>query len=619
MADNVIQDSCNYDWNLEPLLQGKSLDEFFTIWSDKVDETIAIYNGGKCFLNFDQFVKYLGVFDELTLLSNRIFNYVSNKNNENLNDGVILGWKQKLMYKYNQLQVSLADFANDVIANKTQIEQYLKDENLRRYQRTFDLILRTKPYTIDKVGNKVMAMAAPIFSSADEIYKVLSGTDLAYRSVADAKGKLHKINSIADITTFLKSPDRVLRKNTFVEFASAYKRLENSFTQTLYFNYLSRNIFAQIHHYKDYISQTAFNDEIDVSFISFVYDQVNDYAKYYACFYPALESNYRHALNLKKVEPWDLTYPIFTMTNRYTVEETKKIAKEALAFLGNEYVKNVQRAFDERWISWLPKPGKITGAYSIGDTRGLEQFYILMNFDASLNSVYTIVHELGHSMHSLAFNNQPVHAGSEIFFAEIASITNEVLLSEYLLQQHKNDPKLTLHILQELILNFFATTTRQIVFSDFEYTVNQLINEKQPIDSRILKKIYAEKIVKYYGRDEKYFHSLLTNRYYHLNLSHIFRINHFYDDVFYVYKYAIGQVAAMINAHNIINQQPNALNNFQKFLESGNSLSPLETIALLGIDLRDSSSWKKAGLIISEYISKYVKLSQEYWKKCSGK
>lgn len=211
-----------------------------------------------------------------------------------------------------------------------------------------------------------------------------------------------------------------------------------------------------------------------------------------------------------------------------------------------------------------------------------------MNFDGTLNSVYTIAHELGHSMHSLAFNHQPVHAESEIFFAEISSITNEILLSDYLLKEYEGNLEKTLHILQEMIFNFFATTTRQIVFSDFEFTVNDLINKKQPINPQVIKNIYAQKIVQYYGYNEKYFNKLLTDNNLFLNLSHIFRISHFYERVFYVYKYAIGQVAAMINAQNIIQQKESALNCFQRFLASGNSLSPIDTVSLLGINLQSS-------------------------------
>ena len=289
-----------------------------------------------------------------------------------------------------------------------------------------------------------------------------------------------------------------------------------------------------------------------------------------------------------------------------TIEDTKKIVLEALKPLGEEYLSHIRTAFNERWISWLPKENKLTGAYSIGGIKGLDKFYILMNFDGTMNSVETITHELGHSMNSYYSSKaQEVYVDTCIFYAEIASIATETLLILYLLNKYKKDQKMVNFYLKRLFDNFFASTTRQIEFSNFEYEANKMINNMEPFTADTAKKLYLSMLQKYEKLSKQKAVKFAKKEPYKFYLSTILRIPHFYAGNFYVYKYAIGQICGLIVAYKIYNGDKDMLNNFIKFLSSGCSLSPLDTIKLLGIDLNDKKPYQQVKEIALNLLKKF--------------
>jgi oligoendopeptidase F len=231
-----------------------------------------------------------------------------------------------------------------------------------------------------------------------------------------------------------------------------------------------------------------------------------------------------------------------------------------------------------------------------------------MNFDKTIRSVATIAHELGHSMHSLYTNkNQTIYTSTSIFYAEIASIVNETLLSYYFLDHYKNDKELCKLVLDELIRNFFATTSRQIVFSNFEYEANRLVNESKPFTKEVIKDLYLKMIDKYQGinsTDRKRF----SKTPYSYGYSTIFRISHFYVGNFYVYKYAIGQIVALLVADKIYRGDRKTINKYFEFLSSGDSKSPIDTINILGINLYDKKNYQ----LVKQIIDKLIKQLNKY-------
>ena len=591
----------NYEWDLESLLENKPLDFLYQEWKTKWSEIIEHY---KIFIdNLDNFKKWIALTEEMEILSNRFSNYISNKANENIIDQEWISWGQKISNESNDYSVILSDFENIILKNEAKIFEYLKDEELKEYSRSFDLIIKTKPHTLLDVEEKLISKISKSAGGVDELYNSLINGDIKFQDVVNSKNKVIKLKTQADVFKNLKSPDRLLRKNVWISFNNAFYSFRNTLTHSLYYNYLELNTSTKIRNFNDYIHACAFSDEIDVKLIPHIYKNVKDYKKSYRIYSETRNKILKKIINVDKIEPWDGYLDLIKTSKNFSPEEAKEIIVDSLQLLGEEYVGVLKRAFDERWISWMPKENKTTGAYSIGGTSGLSKYFILMNYDNSIDSVYTLAHELGHSLNSYYYGiGQKIYQSTSIFCAEVASITNEVLLSHYLLNNadKEKDNKTKVFILDQLISGFFATTTRQIIFSNFEYDINDLINKDESITYDVISDKYLKLMDEYIGIKnlKKY-----SKPPYNYSLATILRISHFYAGNFYVYKYAIGQVVGTIIADKIIKKEPNALENYFKFLKSGTSLSPIETIKLLGIDLYEDKPWVLAKKIIDNYIN----------------
>lgn len=597
----------NYGWDLEDILKGNSLDQLFDEWNKIQNEVVKQFPD--FYKSLNNFKKWIKTNEKLEIISNRLSNYISNNYQEDLSNPKWISYIQKLQVKANEYSVKLSSYDNVVLKNEKLIRNYLIDNSLREYQRSFDLIFKTKKHILSDIEEKLLSKVSITNGAADSTFSTLTDNDIKFNDAINSKGKKIPIKTVADVSKLLKSNDRAVRRSTWINFNLAYHQFESTLTQTLYYNYLTLNTYAKLRNYKDYIDAAADADEIKEDLILHIYKMVETFKFSEDKYVKKIKALLKKQLGLKKLEPWDKTVDLSKKQVKVTIEQTKKIILESLSPLGDEYISNVKKAFDEHWISWLPKPGKQTGAYSIGGTKGLDKYYISMNFDGTLRSVSTIAHELGHSMHSLYFNKkQKVYADCAIFYAEIASIVNETLLSLYLLDKYKNNKIMQRMILDELIHNFFATTTRQIIFSNFEYVANQYVNESKPFTKESLKELYIQMIKKYEGltkQSEKKLRGIVPYTY---SLSTIFRISHFYVGNFYVYKYAIGQIVAIYVASRIYGKDKNMLNKYFEFLSSGSSKSPLETIKLLDVDLYNDKLYIESKKFIDKMINKFSKL-----------
>ncbi|MBP5256747.1 MAG: oligoendopeptidase F [Mycoplasma sp.] len=592
-----------YEWDLDYLLGNKNFDYLFNTWVKIQNNVLKLYpNFFKSFNNFKQWMK---INDELEIIENRLSNYVSNNLNIDLVDTKWLGLSQKINMIDNKISSQMSDYANIVIKNKKIIKTYLKDKNLKKYQKEFDHIFRTEPHILQPNVEKALSKISLANHGIAHVFSTLTDSDLKFQPAKDKNGKLNQIITISDVIKYLKSNDRVLRKNVWINFNSAYDSIANTLTQTLYYTYLKYNSIAKLRNFKDYVNASAFADEINEPFIMNLYKNVESFKSIYSSYKTKVEKLLLKQLKVDKLEPWDKSMDLASKPIKVTIEQTKKIVLDALSPLGKDYLSHIKTAFNEGWISWLPKKNKLTGAYSIGGIKGLNKFYILMNFDGTMGSVETITHELGHSMNSYySTKSQEVYVDTCIFYAEIASITTETLLILYLLNKYKNDRMMTNFYLKRLLDNFFACTTRQIEFSNFEYEANKMVNNMQPFATDTIKNLYLQMLKKYENLSDSKINEFKKAPYKYY-LSTILRIPHFYAGNFYVYKYAIGQICGLIVSYKIYNGDKNMLNKFIKFLSSGSSLSPLKTIELLGIDLNSKKPYDDVKTIIKQLITKF--------------
>ena len=594
-----------YVWDLDDILESKTLDDLYLSWKEQMEKLIKIYND--IFISEENFINWIEENDKFDQLLNRLYNYISNNQNEDLSSPIWNSWVQKLSNDTVEFSNIMSNYSNLVIKNESKIIEYLKNDKISEYKREFDLIFKNKDHLLSDSEEKIMAQLNRYSSGFEDIYSVLTDNDLTFEDALDSNGNKIEIKTQSDIFKNLKSTDRKLRETSWLSFHKAFYNFRNTLTKTLYYNYLMLNTNAKVRKFEDYIDRTCFDDEVDKQFIQNIYKNIKTYSSSIYKYQEIRNKYLKHLLNIEEVKPWDTRMDLYQDKNeQYSLENIIEETKNALSVLGDEYVSLLNKAFEERWISFLPNPNKQTGAYSIGGIKGLRKYYISMNFDNTINSLYTLVHELGHSINSYYIvKNQKVYVGNSIFYAEIASITNEMLLSHYLLKKHENNVDKKIMILDELISGFIATTSRQVIFSNFEWIANEWVNNGDNFVYENIESTYLKLMQEYLGikninkyESIPYLYSLITP----------LRISHFYIGNFYVYKYAIGQIAAVIVANKIANNDQEMKKKYFEFLSSGNSLNPIDTIKILGIDFDDPNTWIEVNNIFNSWLNEFEKL-----------
>ncbi|MGL4617245.1 MAG: oligoendopeptidase F [Mycoplasmoidaceae bacterium] len=596
-----------YNWDLEDILENETLDALYEKWKKSIDKILRMHK--TFYLSLENFIKFHEEREKNTVLTNKIFNYISNNLNEDTANSTWLSWSQKLKNDVQNYSEATSDEENIIIENEKKIREYLKDPRLKEYIRIYELFFKNKKRILSKKEEKLLSQLSKTSSAFEDIYSSVVDTTIKYYDVKDKNNKKVKLESMAKVYKSLKSSDRVLRKNAWISFNKAYYDNRYILTNTLYYNYLDLNQSAKIRKYKDYVESSCDNDEVNRDFLLNIYKGVESFAPIYKNFSSSRNKILKAIYGLKKIYPWDKNISIVKRINdNYTIEKIQTELLKVFRCFGKEYTNIVEKAFNENWISWLPKKNKHSGAYSIGGTQGLKKYYISMNFDKTIRSLYTASHELGHSLHSYYINqNQKVHTSCSIFYAEIASITNEMLLSYYLLENTKSDDE-KIYILDEVINGFFSTTTRQIIFSNFEYEIIEKLNKNLPITFETITETYKDMNEKYTGfKKRKNVKEPLL-----YSLSTILRIDHFYIGNFYVYKYAIGQICAIIISRKIYDGDKDAIKRYFDFLKSGSSLSPIDTIKLLGIDFSKKELWDECFANINDLIAQFNKITLKY-------
>lgn len=600
-----------YNWDLNDLLDNKTLDSLYKNWCENYTKLIELYNDGKCYENIEDLESYLSFREVSSGLENRLLNYISNKSNEDLSNSTFLNWDQKLSNKLSEFSLYFANEINVIHNNKNTIEMFLnKNESNYRYKRVFDLVFREENHRISDDEEKIITKLSSSLSTSSLVFNMLTESEIGLLPIKDKDGQIKKVSTISDIDFILEnSTDRELRKNALYSLNKSYSRFEKTLTITLYQNFLTLNEISKIYNHKNYIYQVCWNDEIETNFIDHVYKQVKNYKDIYKDF-GSIEEKYRKkVMGLNKIESWDRSFDIYSNRKKFTISESQKIILKALSVFGKEYTSIVKKAFDENWISWLSSKNKMSGAYTIGNTKGLNKYYILMNFDKTFNSILTASHELGHALNAYYSNKeQDIYYENEIFDAEIPSTVNEILVSLYLLKNNKDNHQMVLKIYYELISNFFSSTTRQLMFSYTEKSIIDMIDNNLPVDANEIKKIYANSYKFFMGLSDKQVKKILT-RNNGQDLSLIFRISHFYDGTFYVYKYSIGMIIGILSAIKIFEGDKEFLDKYFLFLSTGSSIKSIDKIKLLGFDLTKSDVWLKAKRIIKKWIEEYKKIT----------
>lgn len=539
----------------------------------------------------------LKVMDLSAELDERIslaFNYAERLYDEDTGNNEHQAMVAKIMSLYADLGSKTAFVDPEVLAiDEKKLEGFYKEEpKLELYRRFIDEILRVKAHRLSTEMEKLVALTMEMSQTPSETFSLFSNADMTFPEIKDEEGQTVRL-SHGRFVPMLESADRRVREDAFKQYYSEYKKYLNTYA-SLYNGQVKQQIFyAKARNYEstlvasvdaNNVSPVVYHNLVDT--VNKNLDKLHRYVK--------LRKKY---LGVDELHMYDIYTPMISdVAKKYTFDEAKAIALKALEPLGAEYVAKVKEGFENRWIDVYENQGKRSGAYSAG-AYGTHP-YVLMNFNGSLDNVFTLIHEMGHAMHSYYSNeNQPyIYSQYKIFVAEVASTCNEILLLEYLLK-NTTDEKERLYLLNHYLDMFKGTLFRQTQFAEFEMKTNQMVEDGEGLNADNLNHLYHEINEKYYGPD------MISDDEIAYEWA---RIPHFYYN-FYVYQYATSFSAAVAIAHDILREGEPVVKRYKEFLSGGCSDAPVALLRKVGVDLESAEPIQAALDVMAEVLDEMEK------------
>ncbi|MGB4703072.1 MAG: oligoendopeptidase F, partial [Syntrophomonadaceae bacterium] len=479
--------------------------------------------------------------------------------------------------------------------SREQIKEYEKAEpELAVYAHYFDELFRQKEHILGEKEERLLAMSADLSSASNNIFTMLNNADIKFPTIRDENGQEVELTK-GRYGRFMESRDRRVRKEAYEGLYSSYKGLINTLAATLSSS-IKRDIFyARARNYPSALHAALDQDNVPVEVYNQLIASVNNH----------LDSMYRYMKIRKKllqVDPmymYDIYVPLVAdFDMKVTYEEAKEITLQGLKPLGEEYLSVLRQGYQGRWIDVYENQGKTSGAYSWGtyDTHP----YVLMNYDDKLDDLFTLAHEMGHSLHSYYSNlAQPyIYSQYSIFVAEVASTVNESLLIDYLLKNTDN-PQEKMYLLNHYLEQFRGTVYRQTMFAEFEKITHERVEAGDALTPENLGELYLELNKKYYGPEVEMDDNICAEW---------ARIPHFYS-AFYVYKYATGFSAATAIKQSILEEGQPAVDRYLDFLKSGSSDYPINLLKKAGVDLTTPEPVEKALTYFSKLLDEFEKLA----------
>lgn len=467
------------------------------------------------------------------------------------------------------------------------------------YRHYIQQIVDNRAHILPAEQEALLAGASEIFGAAANTFSVLNNADLEFPVIEDEKGEKVQL-SHGLYGQLLESTDRRVRKDAFEGLYKVYQQFSRTLASTLSTNVKRHNYSAKVRHFESARQAALSSNHIPESVYETLVSVVNENLPLLHR-YMALR---KRLLNLDEMHMYDVYTPLLGESSlKYTYEQATKAAFKALEPMGEEYLTVVKEAFENRWIDVVENKGKRSGAYSSGcyDTNP----YILLNWHDTLDQLFTLVHEMGHSVHSyFTRNNQPyVYGDYSIFLAEIASTTNENILTEYLLETQE-DPKVRAFVLNHYLDGFKGTVFRQTQFAEFEHFIHVEEAKGTPLTAEFLNNYYGNLNNRYYGD------AVTSDPQISYEWS---RIPHFYYN-YYVYQYATGFSAASALAKKILSKEENALENYLNYLKAGNSDYPIEVMKKAGVDMTKADYLKEAMQVFEQRLDELEALVNELEK-----
>lgn len=540
---------------------------------------------------YENFSKILKVSREIE----KVYVYSTLSSDQDTNNSHYLGFVARVQSLYNDFSAATAFVDPEIldIPEKT-IEQFKKDEpRLAEFAHRLDTLNQKRKHTLSSDQEKIIAAASDALNTSENTYNILTNSDMEYGYVEDEDGNTEQLSD-GLYSNLIQSQNREVRKQAFDTMFATYGQFENSLASTLSGVVKAHNYNAKMHKYHSAREASLSENGVPTVVYDTLLAEVNKHINLLHR-YVALR---KKLLKINDLQMYDMYVPLTGQpSDHYDINKAKKIALEALKPLGEDYLKVVKHIFNDRVIDVVETKNKATGAYSGGsyDTDP----YILLNWEGNLDSLYTLVHETGHSVHSWYTNHSQkyIYSNYPIFVAEIASTTNENILNEYFLK-NITDPKTRAFILNYYLDSFKGTLFRQTQFAEFEQFIHESDAKGEPLTAEILNQFYGDLNQRYYGS------SVTPGGQIAKEWS---RIPHFYYN-FYVYQYATGFAAATALSNNVVHGDKKQLEDYLNFLRSGSSDYPTEIMKKAGVDMTKADYLENAFATFEKRLNEFESL-----------
>ena len=534
--------------------------------------------------------------DEIAVRTSKLVQYASCRSDQDLGNSFYQGMRSKAFSMTVALGSAGAFEASEIMAipDETLARFYAEEPKLETYRRSIEKLRRRKAHILSPECEKILAAAGEISECPDRTFSMFHNADMRYPDVTDAKGEVHTLTD-GTFVPMLMSADRTLRENAFKAYYKRAGEFRNTYASTLDAQFKQLKFFADARRYNSTLEASLDVTEVPTEVYTNLIDAVHG----------NLDKMYRYVALRKKImgvdelHMYDVYTPIVADTDvEISFEEAKKTALEALAVLGKDYTDVLEEGFNDRWIDVYENTGKRGGAYCTGN--GWPHPYVLLNHKDNLDSMFTLVHEMGHAMHTWhSCKYQPVNTAEYVIFvAEVASTCNEILLMRHLLSK-TDDRKQRAYLINHFLDQFKGTVYRQTMFAEFELEMGRMSEAGQALTADVLCEKYKALNELYYGPD------MVCDEGIALEWA---RIPHFFYD-YYVFQYATGFSAAVAIAERILTEGAPAVADYKRFLSGGSSTDPISLLKIAGVDMSRPESIDSALALFGELIDELDKLS----------
>lgn len=600
MSTDVIRDRKDIPqedkWALEDIFPTDSA------WEESLQGVVDLRDklvsfDGKLVNAPDALLEYLTLTEDVHVKIDALANYCMRKSDEDTRNSVYQAMTGRFMTAIVELNAATSFDVPQInaITDADMDRFYTACPSLERYRRYLTEVRRMRAHTLSEAEERILAASAEMSQAASGIYSSLMDADMKYPDVADSKGVMHTLSQ-GTFVALLESSDRMLRKNAYEALYKTLTEFRNTSAGLLDAQNKKLKFYAQMRKYPSAFDASLDGTNVPTAvyrnLISTVHENLDKMHRYIRL--------RKKILGLDKLYFYDIYTPLVAdVDKKIEFSDAKKTVYQALAPMGDEYRRILKDGFESRWIDIYENQGKRSGAYSAG---ARVHPYVLLNYTGTLDSQFTLAHEMGHAIHSYYSNRtqNPIDADYVIFVAEVASTCNEALLMEYLLSQTTNKRERA-YLINHFLDQFRGTIYRQTMFAEFELNIGRMVNEGKTLTPEVLCAEYKRLNELYYGED------IIVDDEIAMEWA---RIPHFYYD-YYVFQYATGYSAAIALSRRILSEGEKAVKDYIGFLSGGCSKSPIELLKGAGVDMTTPDSINSALSLFGKLLDEMEKLMEE--------